>query len=250
MNYLINNVNIHYEEYGKGEKILLLHGWGNDLNSFNKQLDCLKDKYHLYLIDLPGFGKTNEPNDIYSLDDYVKIVTIFIKNIIKEENNMIIGHSFGGRIGIKISTILNLKGLILISGAGIKHNTLRKTLKVFKYKIMKNYYKLTKNYLEYNFLIKNTGSSDYISLSSNMKESMKLIIKEDLRKYLKKIDCKTLLIYGDEDTETPYIDGSLMNKKIKDSIFYKIPNGNHFIHIEKSEIVNDIIERFLCDIYG
>ena len=120
MNYLINNINIHYEEYGKGEKILLLHGWGNDLNSFNKQLDCLKDKYHLYLIDLPGFGKTNEPNDIYSLDDYVKIVTKFIKNIIKEENIMIIGHSFGGRIGIKISTILNLKGLILISGAGIK----------------------------------------------------------------------------------------------------------------------------------
>ena len=250
MDYLINNINIHYEEYGKGEKILLLHGWGNDLKTFNKQIEFLKDKYHLYLIDLPGFGKTNEPNDIYSLNDYVSIVMKFIKSIIKDENIIVIGHSFGGRIGIKISTILNLKGLILISGAGIKHNTLSKKLKVLKYKIKKNFYKITKNYLEYNFLIKNTGSNDYISLSSNMKESMKLIIKEDLRKYLKKICCKTLLSYGEEDTETPYIDGILMNKKINNSIFYKIPNGNHFIHIEKSDIVNDIIERFLCDIYG
>ena len=182
MDYLINNINIHYEEYGKGEKILLLHGWGNDLKTFNKQIEFLKDKYHLYLIDLPGFGKTNEPNDIYSLNDYVSIVMKFIKSIIKDENIIVIGHSFGGRIGIKISTILNLRGLILISGAGIKHNTLRKKLKVLKYKVKKNFYKITKNYLEYNFLIKNTGSNDYISLSSNMKESMKLIIKEDLRK--------------------------------------------------------------------
>ena len=100
MEYEINNILIHYEEIGTGKPILLLHGWGNDLNSFHKQVECFKDKYHLYLIDLPGFGKTPEPNDIYSLNDYVDIVRKFIIEVIKEKEVILIGHSFGGRIGI------------------------------------------------------------------------------------------------------------------------------------------------------
>lgn len=248
MEVLINEIKVYYEEYGSGIPILFLHGWGNDLNSFYKQIEYFKDKYHLFLLDLPGFGKTEEPNIAYNLNNYVDIVHEFVQKIINNKELIIITHSFGSRIAIKLTSFFHVKGLIIISGAGIKHLKMKKKIKILYYKIKKQYYKLTKNYLDYNLLIKNSGSSDYISLSSTMKETMNLVIKEDLRKCLNKIKVKTLLIYGDSDTETPYIDGIIMNKKIKDSYLYKIENGNHFIHIENSSIVNDIIERFISDI--
>lgn len=246
MTFKYQNLNIYYEEYKGGKKeIIFLHGWGNSSNTFINQVNFLKNQYHLYLIDLPGFGKSNEQLKIYSLDDYVNLIKDFIKE--KEiDNPILIGHSFGGRVIIKYLKTNYVDKIILIASAGIKQKkTIKQKLKIINYKIKKKWYQLTKNYVEYNYLIKTNGSSDYQNASTILKSTMVKIINEDLTKQLKTITSKTLLIWGQNDTETKINDAHLFKKLIKNSTLTIFKNAGHFVHIDEYQNVNELIKKFV-----
>lgn len=246
MTFKYQNLNIYYEEYKGGKKeIIFLHGWGNSSKTFINQVNFLKNQYHLYLIDLPGFGKSNEQLKIYSLDDYVNLIKDFIKE--KEINNpILIGHSFGGRVIIKYLKTNYVDKIILIASAGIKQKkTIKQKLKIINYKIKKKWYQLTKNYVEYNYLIKINGSTDYQNASTILKSTMVKIINEDLTKQLKTITSKTLLIWGQNDTETKINDAYLFKKLIKNSTLTIFKNAGHFVHIDEYQNVNELIKKFI-----
>ncbi len=246
MTFKYQDLNIYYEEYKGGKKeIIFLHGWGNSSNTFINQVNFLKNQYHIYLIDLPGFGKSNEQLKIYSLDDYVNLIKDFIKE--KEINNpILIGHSFGGRVIIKYLKTNYVDKIILIASAGIKQKkTIKQKLKIINYKIKKKWYQLTKNYVEYNYLIKTNGSSDYQNASTILKSTMVKIINEDLTKQLKTIASKTLLIWGQNDTETKISDAYLFKKLIKNSTLTIFKNAGHFVHIDEYQNVNVLIKKFI-----
>lgn len=240
------NINIYYEEYNGGKKeIIFLHGWGNSSSTFKHQVDYLKDKYHIYLIDLPGFGKSNEQLTPYNLNDYVKLIKEFIqkKEII---DPILIGHSFGGRVIIKYLQKNYLNKIILIASAGIKtKKTLKQKTNILIYKIKKKWYQITKNYVEYNHLIKVSGSIDYQNSTKILKETMVKIINEDLTSSLNKITSNTLLIWGAKDTETKIEQAYKFKKLIKNSILTVFENAGHFVHIEEKENVNELIEKFI-----
>lgn len=246
LTFKYQNLNIYYEEYKGGKKeIIFLHGWGNSSKTFINQVNFLKNQYHLYLIDLPGFGKSNEQLKIYSLDDYVNLIKDFIKE--KEINNpILIGHSFGGRVIIKYLKTNYVDKIILIASAGIKQKkTIKQKLKIINYKIKKKWYQLTKNYVEYNYLIKTNGSTDYQNASTILKSTMVKIINEDLTKQLKTITSKTLLIWGQNDTETKINDAYLFKKLIKNSTLTIFKNAGHFVHIDEYQNVNELIKKFI-----
>ena len=124
MYFTYKDLDIYYEVIGKGEPIVFLHGWGSSLNSFEKQINYFKDKYTLYLIDLPGFGMSSEIEEDFILDDYVDVLREFILSM-KLNDPVIISHSFGGRILIKYTLDYKVKACIFIGSAGIKHFKLR-----------------------------------------------------------------------------------------------------------------------------
>ena len=72
----IKNCDINYIQYGnkKGKEIVLLHGWGQNIEMMKPVGDGLQDKYHITIIDLPGFGKSAEPKESFSLYDYYEVV--------------------------------------------------------------------------------------------------------------------------------------------------------------------------------
>ena len=135
-------INIYYERFGSGIPIIFLHGWGCSLDVFKQTASTLKNKYEVFLIDLPGFGKSS--NIEIPLD--VKEVTTIIKDFIEKNsiiNPILIGHSYGGRILIEYaSSSTNISKLILIDSAGIKHKSLKKWIKIKLYKLKKYYFKL------------------------------------------------------------------------------------------------------------
>lgn len=67
-----------------------MHGWGVDSSCFDDLMDSLKEKYQVFAIDLPGFGKSVEPSDYYVLEDYVGLVEQFV-NDKKLANPIILG---------------------------------------------------------------------------------------------------------------------------------------------------------------
>ena len=59
----INGAKIYYEEYGKGEPLLIIHGCGADIKSMEYQIDYFKDKYRVIAADSRGQGKSELKTD-------------------------------------------------------------------------------------------------------------------------------------------------------------------------------------------
>ncbi|HOZ54547.1 MAG TPA: alpha/beta hydrolase [Clostridia bacterium] len=253
MRIKIKDININYTVNGEGDNYLLLHGWGANIDLYKGITNNIAKYAKVFALDLPGFGKSDEPEKGWSLDDFVEFIIEFIEKMeIKKVN--LIGHSFGGRVIIKM---LNRKDLnfeiekvILIGSAGIKHElSFNKKMKIRTFKIGKKI--LSNKIVKKAFpdlldkFISRSGSSDYRNASPVMKECMKKAVNEELTNLLPEIKNEVLLIWGENDTETPIEDGILMNKLIKNSGLVKIRNGSHFVFIEQTQYVNKIIDAFL-----
>ena len=113
-----------------------------------------------------------------------------------------------------------------------------------KYYFKVYFYKLIKGFLPEK--LKNKfGSSELKSLSGNMRKSYYKIVNEYLDGYLSNIKCKTLIIFGEKDTETPLYLADKLNKNIKNSIKFVIKNAGHFCFVESFYEFNLIVKEFL-----
>lgn len=249
MYFNYEDINLYYEKYGESKKvIIILPGWGDTRKTFNYMINFLKDYFTIYIIDYPGFGNTNFPDYDLTIYDYSILIYEWIKSLdIKDP--ILIGHSFGGRI---ITTLLGyynyqFKNVIYLNSAGIKPKVKFKTklykfLKKLKFFIPKKY---KQKYL--NFLFKKFASQDYNQLSKNMLNTFKNIVNIDLKPYLKYIDSKVLIIWGNKDTSTPLKDAFTMNKLINNSELIILNNANHFSYLNYPDLVNNIILEQLKD---
>ena len=96
----IDDIDIYYELNGdKGKDVILLHGWGQNTIMMDFIAQSLKEHFKVYNIDLPGFGRSEEPKTAYSIEDYVEMLRQFVE-LNQIENPILIGHSFGCRISL------------------------------------------------------------------------------------------------------------------------------------------------------
>lgn len=247
----VNNILVNYKIAGNGQPLLILHGWGGSSNSWLNVLEHLKNDFLILCPDLPGFGKTNPPQQPWSLLDY----THFVKKFVLEFNLkevFLLGHSFGGRIAIKFSVLWPemVKKLILCSSAGIKQKLKIKQKIIFFLSLignaifsqspLKNFQHKARN-LFYIFL----RDSDYIKATGVMRETLKNILAEDLSSDLEKINSPTLIIWGEKDNIVPLKLAFLFKEKIKNSQLKILPKVKHSPHLEDAEKLSKIILDFL-----
>lgn len=244
MKFIYHDLITNYEVKGHGESVIILHGWNADVSIYESIVNVLKRKYLVYIIDLPGFGESMIPAIPYEIDDYVDFIHSFI-NDLNIDNPILIGHSFGGRIAIRYATKFKINKLILISSAGIKRFNIKTKYKIYKYKLKKKYYMLTRNITKLEELQNNSGSTDYQCLNNTMKKTMINIINTNQTKELKNILVPTLLLWGKNDLQTPYKDAILMNKKIKDSGLVTFNHSGHFPFIDEEYLFLKVLSSFL-----
>jgi len=117
--------------------LLLLHGWGPSKETFDGLIKAIGTHREIYAIDFPGFGDSDEPNTPWRLDDYTDMVIAFI-DAMSLKTPIVIGHSFGGRVAIKLANRIKLEKLVLTSSAGIvPKRPLSYYTKVYGYKTMR-----------------------------------------------------------------------------------------------------------------
>lgn len=223
---------INYLEFGKkGRPVVFLHGWQQDCRSFMPLVGYLKD-YRLFLLNLPGFGKSDPPPDSFSSSDYALSIADWIKS--KKLNKVIlIGHSFGGKIASIIASKNPklIQKLVLFANSGIYHP--------------KKYYKYT--YLIPGFL-RNLfrpllAGRDY-KQAGKLLPVFKTIVKEDMRPVFAKIKTPTLIIWGENDEELPVEDGEKIHNLIDKSKLIIMPGG-HFVFQEEAEKIAGQILQFV-----
>lgn len=251
MYFKSNAVSIYYEKHGTGkENILILPGWGNTRNTFYNIINNLKKDYTIYIIDYPGFGNSPVLNKELNIYDYAFLINSFIKKL-NIANPIIIAHSFGGRITAILEGYyqIKFKKIVLIDVAGIKR---RKKLKQFikekVYKLLKKCTYLLPKIKQEKYrqkLLLHFASTDYKSIPQSMQKTFQNIIKEDLKKHYKKINTETLIIWGENDIDTPLKDGILIKRLIKNSEIIVYKNSNHFAYLNYPDLTNRILSSFL-----
>ncbi|MBQ8660099.1 MAG: alpha/beta hydrolase [Alphaproteobacteria bacterium] len=229
---------LHFE-YIKGAKksnvkFVLLHGWGHSLENLRPIANELSD-YDCYLIDLPGFGESPQPESVLSVSNYTDIIAYFIKTqFSKKDKVYIIGHSFGGRIGVYIGANYPdlISGAFILAGAGLKkHKKLFRQLIITGARGLKIIYKVIgKDVMTsalYRKYYERFASRDYKNAQPLMREILKKTVMENLAPIARKVSVPTVLIYGENDTVTPVYFGKKYHKLIKDSKFYILPTFDH-----------------------
>ena len=248
MTFKYKDIEININVAGEGSPVLLLHGWGCSNEIFKQIQAVLATSYKTYNFDFPGFGKSDEPTEVWGTEEYTRMVEQFVKeNHI--ERPALVGHSFGGRISIIFASRNETSRVVLVDAAGIKpKRPFKYYWKVYTFKTMK--------WLCNTFLPKKTaqdiidkrrkgaGSSDYNNASPKMRAILSKVVNEDLTPLLPKIKAPTLLFWGNMDTATPLSDAKKMEKLIPDAGLVVAHGTGHFSFLENPGLFTAVMKNF------
>lgn len=235
----IKNVDINYIQYGKGKDILLLHGWGQNIEMMKFLGDRLCNNNRITILDFPGFGESGEPESAWSIGDYSLMLEEFV-NRLGIKKPIVIGHSFGGRVAIRYSANNSIEKLVLFGAPCIRIDSNLP----FSVKLLKKLKQLPGLNTFGEKMKKYIGSRDYKAASPVMRQTLVNVVNEDLSSYARKIEEPTLLIWGENDTEAPLNDARDLEKIMIDAALIVLP-GTHYAYIENLNQVVKIIESFI-----
>lgn len=246
----INGLNINYIAQGEGEAIIVLHGWGANINTILSIVNILKDRFKVYALDLPGFGESDEPKEPIGSFEYAEIVKDFMLDEGLSRASFI-GHSFGGKLSIimgsKYPHVVNK--IVLIDSAGlIPKRGLKYYIKVYSFKtlrfIYKNLFFWIKDEEKMEIFHKRFGSDDYKDTSGVMRRIFVKVVNENLKDLLKDIKAPTLLIWGDQDMDTPLYMAHIMEKEIEDSGLVVFEDAGHYSYLDDFIRFRAVINAF------
>ncbi len=221
-----------YIDKGEGTPLLYLHGWGCDHSIFYPMMESLDDVGRQIALDFPGFGETPLPKGVWGSAEYSEFTHQFIMKM-KLERVVLICHSFGGRVAIQLAEKYPalIAGMILISSAGLKRKMPWK--RWMKVKLIRTATRLAERMIPgglgkqmkerlYNMI----ASKDYQN-AGELKKILIKVVNEDLSDRLPNITIPALLLYGDEDTETPPAVGKKIHSLLPNALYVELKGFNH-----------------------
>lgn len=225
---------INLSDKGKGQGIILLHGWGQNMQMMKGIQDYFVNTNRVINLDLPGFGNSEEPDTAWSTEDYADQIHELCVSL-KIEKPIIIAHSFGARVAFRYAIKYPVHKMVLTGAAGIrKPRNFMYYVKVYVYKISK---KLS--------LSVSQGSTDFQNASGVMRGVLVNAVNEDITPLLKNIDTETLLVFGERDDQTPLWMGKKMEENMPNATLITLAKDDHFAYFHQIERFNKIVEIFL-----
>lgn len=236
---------VHTVTEPNGLPVVLLHGWGASSDLMKPVMErMINAGCSMYAPDLPGFGESEAPRTAWTVFDYAQWVRHYLAAIRVERANLI-GHSFGGRLGIILGADdrLLIEKLILADAAGVPpKRPLSGRIRLATYKSVRRLLnaigaKATADRLAgwYN---RRFGSADYQQTSGVMRETFVNVVNEDLRQSASRVRVPTLLIWGDRDEDTPLWQGKTLESLIPDAGLVVFEGAGHYSYLDH---LNDFI---------
>ena len=244
---------IHYKLSGEGPlPVILMHGWGCDHSTVAVLEKAAADTGNttVYNLDLPGFGASPEPPEVWGVEMYTRAVEDFVKKTGLKRPPVLIGHSFGGRIAILYASRNPVEKLILVDAAGIKpRRGINYYARVYAFKSVKKLLPLLLGRSAATRIIDrwrgSAGSADYASASPRMRAILSKVVNEDLKAEMPKIKAPALLIWGENDTATPLSDAKTMERLIPDAGLVAYPGCGHYSFLDNPGQTRAVIASFL-----
>jgi pimeloyl-ACP methyl ester carboxylesterase len=253
---LVFGQKIHYVEAGSGPTVILLHGLGGSARAWQPNIVPLAEKYHVFVPDQIGFGKSDKPLVNYRIRTYVDFLEQFCKQL-NIERASLVGNSMGGWIAAAFTVAFpdRVDKLVLEDAAGYAppkdfdwkslyglNPTTREGMKVLVTKVFYNKLFQTDAAIDAAIAARMTAGDGYTI--NSITES--IIRGEDfLDANVKTIKRPTLVVWGREDGLVPLTDGERFNKEIAGSKLVVIDQCGHVPNVEKPMEFNAAVIQFL-----
>ncbi len=233
----INDAKIYYEEYGKGEPLLLIHGNGGNINSMGNQIDYFKTKYRVIIADNRGHGKSELKTDSLT---YAQITRDWdgLVNYLKLDSINIIGWSDGGIVGLKmgISGKSKIKKIVTM-GANLRPDSTAVNSWAVKFVLKSK--KMVKSKIQEQDTTRNWNlQKQHLGL---LGDQPNIPIKD-----LSKIKAKVLIMAGDKDIIRNKHSLEMYENILKAQLCI-MPGETHFTPASNSKLFNEIVNRFLSE---
>jgi pimeloyl-ACP methyl ester carboxylesterase len=260
----IESMRIHYKDTGPKDApvLLLLHGFGSSLQTWDVWAEKLDKKYRVIRLDLPGFGLTGpSPSDDYSELNDLNTLTRFVDSLAITDLS-VVGHSMGGKIAWTFAAAHaeRVKALVLMApdgfpqpeAIGTKPYAMPAIMGVMKFSLPKYFVRksiepafVDLNELDdklvnrYHDMLRAPGVRAAILARANQ------TIYTDPVPRLKQIKAPTLLIWGEEDKMIPSSNATSYAGVLENSETVLIPKLGHLLHEEHAEIGLAKVTEFL-----
>lgn len=263
------DIKLHYEDYGAGQPVILIHGYPLSGRAWEKQIPVLVDEgYRVITYDRRGFGKSSQPWSGYDPETFTEDLRKLVSEL-DLHDFVLVGHSMGGeelahyigKYGTRdVSKIVfisavppyllkaddNPEGLDESVFEGLKKAVIDDR-PAFISQFCTDFYNM--DVLEGERVSKEAYQASWnAAIEASPKGSVDCVGTwgTDFRDDLKRIDIPTLIIHGDSDRIVPFPNsGKRMPDFVKDSVLKVIKGGPHGIAWTHAEVVNEHLLNFL-----
>lgn len=240
----INGIKVHYRDEGEGFPIVLIHGTGSSLHTWDEWSKLLKKNYRVIRLDLPAYGLTGQdPLGRYTSLDYVTLLDDFLKQLGVNTFHLA-GNSLGGQVSWLYAANHNdkVKKLVLIDPSGFPFDHTPKVILLAKtpgLNLFARYFTprffIEQNLREVYFdhtLLKEATIDRYrdLTLFEGNRQAFidrAIIERENHIDQLRKIKSPTLVLWGKEDEWIPVGDAEKFKAAIMDSKVVIMPETGH-----------------------
>lgn len=265
----IDGMQVHYRVEGKGMPIVLIHGTGASLHTWDDWTLKLKENYQVIRMDLPAFGLTgpNKSGD-YSIKQYTQFLEEFVVKM-KLDSMFLAGNSLGGNIAWNYASKNpeKVQKLILVDASGLPTNKPQPWIfKMAKTPVLSKLflYITPRSIIEDN--LKQVYEDDTKISDAQITRFHDMALREGNRKafvdrakidfttseaskkeQLQNIQTPTLLIWGAKDTWIPLDNGKRMDALLPNSKLVVLQNSGHVPMEENPKesfmVLNDFLHQ-------
>ncbi len=244
-----HDVKTHYQTLGQGPIVVLLHGWGCDWQIWYPVIQELSQSFQLIIPDLPAFGQSAIPTQVWSSDEYGQWLQEFLQAVTHRQPFTLVGHSFGGKLAANYASQQlepQPAHLILVDAAGLpdelsaQHQLQQRLLGL----IPESFKKLIPHQLKTKALNQLQASTDHLNSTPAQRLILRQTIRENLLDELPHITVPTLIMWGEHDTDTPLAKGQQFAAQIPGANLVVYPTG-HFPFIDQPQPFMTDLKSFI-----
>lgn len=265
-----NPLQLHYQDFGKGRPVVLIHGWPLSGRTWEPQIADLVDAgFRVIAYDRRGFGASSQPWSGYDYDTLAQDLNELITELALKDVTLV-GFSMGGGevaryIGLYGSKFIRsavfaaaVPPYLLQSKANPEGAVTDKDVEKKKGAVLKDRLAFLEEFTQKFF----SDSTGQLLVSQSQREYAKMIAafassqgthdcigafsRTDFRADLQKFDVPTLVIHGDNDQIVPIeVSGARTHKAIKNSELHVIKNGPHGCNLSHAKEFNSALIAFL-----
>lgn len=251
----IDGLHIRYNRECRADSplavLVFLHGWEGSSRSWESNIAELRDKFDCISLDMPGFGVSGEPKNVWGVAEYAQFLREFAQ-VLDLQKFVLIGKSFGGRVAMFFACKWpeTLSKLVLVAAAGIERKSFVTQLRIGMAKTGKAVISLFGQNATESLRGLFYKTANIKKDKSNYKwEVKKLVTNTNLSGTAESITTPTLVIWGTDDKVLPLSIGKELSAKIKGSTFLE-NHGGHNSHQESSKDFNALVTEYLNRNYG